>query len=67
MARVVHCIRGMNTTNPKHRNYATDYVIHAYELGASCKNPRGRDRVASRVRSDVTCKRCLAALAKAGR
>lgn len=48
------------------RNYATDYVVHAYNLGAHCAQ-RTRDRVASEVRSDVTCKRCLASLAKRDR
>ena len=46
------------------RNYSTDYVVHAYGLGASCSNPRARDRVASEKREDVTCKRCLRALSK---
>jgi Zn ribbon nucleic-acid-binding protein len=49
------------------RNYARDYVVHAFGQGAQCANPRQRDRVASWKRSDVTCKRCLAALAKAGK
>jgi hypothetical protein len=52
------------TTN---RNYATDYVIHAHELGAQCSNQRAHDRIASEVRSDVTCKRCLASLTKRDR
>lgn len=51
-----------------HRNYVTDYVIHAhYDLGAQCRVQRKRDGVWSTKRADVTCKRCLAALAKAGR
>lgn len=50
------------------RNYATDYVVHAsYELGAQCKMQRARDGVWSSKRADVTCKRCLAALARAGK
>lgn len=58
----------MMTQTKAGRDYAKDYVIHAhFELGAQCKNQRARDGVWSRVRSDVTCKRCLVALAKAGR
>lgn len=50
------------------RNYATDYVVHAdYTLGAQCGRGRAHDGVWSTVRSDVTCKRCLASLAKRDR
>ena len=52
------------------RNYATDYVVHSYAGApgaAACGNARKLDRVSSEVRSDVTCKRCLASLAKADR
>jgi hypothetical protein len=45
----------------KARNYATDYVVHA--LPAKC-NARARDAVKSSNPEDVTCKRCLKALAK---
>lgn len=48
------------------RNYATDYVVHACGAGA-CNAQRAHDRVASEVRSDATCKRCLASLAKRDR
>jgi hypothetical protein len=62
-----YCMYMDNADNKPSRNYAKDYVVHAHGLSASCSNPRRRDRVASEVRSDVTCKRCLAALAKRDR
>lgn len=57
----------MNNANSSNRNYATDYVVHACQLGAQCRNRRARDRVSSRNLSDVTCKNCLKALARAGK
>lgn len=63
----------MNTTTSDKdsgaRNYARDYVIHAHapSLGVSCGRIRARDYICSSNRADVTCKRCLASLAKQDR
>jgi hypothetical protein len=58
---------GMTQANKGRRNYARDYVVHAHGLGAQCKKLRARDRVASELLSDVTCKHCLRALEKVAR